>query len=184
MQTTPESPRLRRWTVVASLTSCVGTSLSIVFIIGILLPEISEELDLSPLENAVAQLQEALELYDSDIVRQYPETRNHFRAAAIQAFEFTYELGIAIIKRYLKEVSANPSQVDQLSFRNLMRRAAQHDLLLAEPNHWEDYRAARGSTSHAYNEALAAWVFQGIPEFLDEARYLLKQLQERNDLLD
>ena len=49
MQTTPESPRLRRWTVVASLTSCVGTSLSIVFIIGILLPEISEELDLSPL---------------------------------------------------------------------------------------------------------------------------------------
>ncbi len=49
MQTTPESPQLRRWTVVASLTSCVGTSLSIVFIIGILLPEISEELDLSPL---------------------------------------------------------------------------------------------------------------------------------------
>ncbi len=49
MQTTSESPRLRRWIVVGSLTSCVGTSLSIVFIIGILLPEISEELNLSPL---------------------------------------------------------------------------------------------------------------------------------------
>ena len=49
MQTTSESPRLRRWVVVSSLTSCVGTSLSIVFIIGILLPEISEELNLSPL---------------------------------------------------------------------------------------------------------------------------------------
>ena len=49
MQITPESPRLRRWIIVGSLTSCVGTSLSVIFIIGILLPEISEELDLSPL---------------------------------------------------------------------------------------------------------------------------------------
>lgn len=49
MQNTFESPRLRRWVIVGSLTSCVGTSLSIVFIIGILLPEISKELDLSPL---------------------------------------------------------------------------------------------------------------------------------------
>ena len=141
-------------------------------------------LELSPLDNAVAQLREALALYDSDIVRQYPQTRNHFRAAAIQAFEFTYELSIAMIKRYLKEVSANPSQIDQLSFRNLMRRAWQYDLLLSEPANWENYRTARGSTSHAYNEELAARVFQGIPEFMDEARYLLKQLQEKNELLD
>lgn len=49
MQNTLESPRLRRWIIVASLTSCVGTSLSVIFIIGILLPEISEELGLSPL---------------------------------------------------------------------------------------------------------------------------------------
>lgn len=49
MQTTSESPRLQRWTIVTSLTSCVGTSLSVIFIIGILLPEISEEMDLSPL---------------------------------------------------------------------------------------------------------------------------------------
>lgn len=49
MQTISESPRLRRWTIVASLTSCVGTSLSVIFIIGILLPEITEEMGLSPL---------------------------------------------------------------------------------------------------------------------------------------
>ena len=142
------------------------------------------KLNLLPLENAVAQLGEALEMYDSDIVRQYPETRNHFRAAAIQAFEFTYELSISLVERYLKEISANSSQVDRMPFRNVMRRAAQHDLLLSEPGHWDGYRTARGSTSHAYNEELAAGVFQGIPEFLDEARYLLRQLQEKNALLD
>ena len=49
MQTISESPRLRRWAIVTSLTSCVGTSLSVIFIIGILLPEIAEEMGLSPL---------------------------------------------------------------------------------------------------------------------------------------
>ena len=49
MQTNIESPRFRRWALVASVTSCVGTSLSVIFIIGILLPDITKEMDLSPL---------------------------------------------------------------------------------------------------------------------------------------
>ena len=77
------------------------------------------KLDLSPLENAVAQLGASLVLYDSDIVRQFPIIRNQMRAGAIQAFEFTYELSIRMIKRYLEQVSANPSEVDLLDFRNL-----------------------------------------------------------------
>ena len=94
------------------------------------------KLDLSPLESALGQLAEGLALYDSDIVRQYPVTRNHFRASAIQSFEFTHELSISMIKRYLKEVSANPSQVDRMPYLNLMRMAAQHGLLLSEPAVW------------------------------------------------
>ena len=35
------------------------------------------------------------------------------RASAIQAFEFTYELSVRMIKRYLEQVSANPAEVDQ-----------------------------------------------------------------------
>ena len=142
------------------------------------------KIELSPLENAVAQLGEAVELYGSDIVRQNPIIRNHIRAGAIQAFEFTYELSVSMITRYLKEVSANPYLVDQLSFRDLMRRAGEHGLLLSELEDWMRYRTARGSTSHAYNEAMAERVFQGVPNFLDEARHLLKELQEKNETLD
>ena len=142
------------------------------------------KIELSPLENAVAQLGEAVELYGSDIVRQNPIIRNHIRAGAIQAFEFTYELSVSMITRYLKEVSANPYQVDQLSFRDLMRRAGEHGLLFSELEEWTRYRAARSSTSHAYNEAMAERVFQGVPNFLDEARHLLKELQEKNETLD
>ena len=142
------------------------------------------KLDLSPLDHAVAQLGEALELYHSDIVRQYPVIRNQMRAGAIQAFEFTYELSVRMIKRYLEQVSANPAEVDLLDFRNLVRLAGHQGLLSSELDAWMRYRASRGTTSHAYNEESAESVFQGIPEFLQEARYLLRQLKEKNELLD
>ena len=142
------------------------------------------KLDLSPFENAVGQLDEALALYGSDIVRQYPVIRNHMRAGAIQAFEFTYELSVRMISRYLEQASANPAEVDQLDFRSLIRNAAHQGLLRSELDAWMRYRANRGTTSHTYNEERAQTVFAGIPEFLEEARHLLKQLQEKNDLLD
>ena len=57
-------------------------------------------------------------------------------------------------------------------------------MLHSELDAWMGYRANRGTTSHAYNEERAERVFQGIPEFLAEARHLLKELQKKNELLD
>ena len=137
-------------------------------------------LDLTPLENAVAQLEDGLVQYDSHIVREFPQIRNQMRAGAIQAFEFTYELSVGMIKRYLEQVSANPAEIEELSFRNLIRRARQQGLLRFELDAWLQYRTNRGTTSHTYNNERAERVFQGIPEFLEEARHLLKELQARN----
>ena len=127
---------------------------------------------------------EALELYDSEIVRHHPALRNQMRSDAIQAFEFTYELSVRMIKRYLEQVSANPAEVDLLDFRNLVRMAGHQGLLSSDIESWMQYRANRGTNSHTYNEQSAERVFQGIPEFLEEARYLSRQLQEKNELLD
>jgi hypothetical protein len=44
---------------------------------------------------------------------------------------------------------------------------------------WKEYRTARGTTSHTYNEEKAQEVLAVIPQFLTEARYLLRQLQQR-----
>ena len=136
-------------------------------------------LDLSPLENAVAQLEDGLVQYDSEIVHEFPQIRNQMRAGAIQAFEFTYELSFGMIKRYLEQMSANPAEIDDLSFRDLIRRAWRQGLLRSELDSWLRYRANRGTTSHTYNDERAERVFQGIPEFLEEARYLLKELQSK-----
>ena len=142
------------------------------------------KLGLTPLEDAVAQLEDGLVQYDSDIVREFPQIRNQMRAGAIQAFEFTYELSVGMIRRYLEQVSANPAEVDELSFQDLIRRAGQQGLVRSELDAWMRYRSNRGTTSHTYNEERAERVFQGTPEFLEEVRHLLKKLQEKNVLLD
>ena len=141
-------------------------------------------LHLSPLENAVAQLEEGLILYDSDIVRQHPEIRNQMRAGAIQAFEFTYELSVKMIQRYLEQVSANPAEVDRVEFRSLIRRASEQGLLQSDLDAWMEHRRNRGLTSHVYNEAMAERVFQAAQDFLGEVRHLLRELQDRNEVLD
>ena len=48
MQRPEDRPSPYRWVIIFSLTSSVGTSLAVLFIIGLLLPEISDDLDLSP----------------------------------------------------------------------------------------------------------------------------------------
>ena len=142
------------------------------------------KMDLTPLENSVAQLEDGLVQYDSHVVREFPQIRNQMRAGAIQAFEFTYELSVGMIKRHLEQVSANPSEIEELFFRDLIRRAWQQGLLRSELDSWLRYRTNRGTTSHTYNDERAERVFQGIPEFLEEARHLLKELHARNERLE
>ena len=141
------------------------------------------KLDLTPLEDAVAQLEDGLDIYNSDLALDHPRLKRHLRAAVIQAFEFTYELSVRMIKRYLEQVSANPAEIDALSFQDLIRRAGQQGLVRSELDAWMRHRANRGTTCHTYNEERAERVFRNIPEFLGEARYLLKELQEKNELL-
>ena len=84
-------------------------------------------LDLTPLDDAIAQLEEALEFHGSDLASRDPALKLHLRAAAIQAFEFTYELSFKMLKRHLEQASENPDRFDQASFSEIMREASGAD---------------------------------------------------------
>lgn len=141
-------------------------------------------LDLTPLDDAIAQLEEALEFHGSDLASRNPALKLHLRASAIQAFEFTYELSFKMLKRHLEQVSENPARFDQESFSGIMREAFRRKLVQAELADWKAYRKQRGTTSHTYDGAKARAVFESIPDFLREARYLRDQLHQRNETLD
>lgn len=130
-------------------------------------------LDLSPLVKAVQRLDEGLARYQSDI------SDTQIRDGLIQRFEFTYELSHKMLRRYLEAAAANPSEFDAADFHYLIRSGNEQGLLLGAWPDWRKYRDMRSKTSHTYDENVALKVVQGIPGFLEEARYLLAQLESR-----
>jgi nucleotidyltransferase substrate binding protein (TIGR01987 family) len=136
-------------------------------------------LDLTSLRSAIAQCHEALFYCRSDLAKQDAKLAQHLRAGAIQAFEFTYELSVKMLKRYLEATEATP--IDEMSFNELVRRGYETGLLNAEIEQWKAFRKNRGSTSHAYDMAKAMAVFQSIPEFLTEAEFLLAEIEKRQE---
>jgi nucleotidyltransferase substrate binding protein (TIGR01987 family) len=131
------------------------------------------KLDLSSLKKAINALNRALNEYEKN-------PSEFVKDSCIQRFEFTYELSHKFIKRYLEITEANPDEIEEMSFQQLIRRATEKGLLLSDWESWKDYRKSRGKTSHTYDEDTATEVFEAIPDFLKEAEYLYKCLEERD----
>ena len=131
------------------------------------------EVDLGPFASALKQLQVAVDARAS-------EPENPFiRDAVIQRFEFTYELSVKTVRRYLRSIAPSNDEVDELSFRELLRRAGDFKLIHGDVLRWLDYRQARTDTVHTYNEIRAVEVAATAENFAVEALALLTALQER-----
>jgi nucleotidyltransferase substrate binding protein (TIGR01987 family) len=135
-------------------------------------------LDLSSLRDALAALDVSLGYLDSDAAAD-PGLRDQFRAAAIQAFEFTYEPAFKFMKRQLARSVPVPSAVDELGFMQVVRAAAEAGLV-ADVSRFHEYREARNITSHSYDRQKAQRIVAGLPRFADDVRYLLSRLEARN----
>lgn len=133
----------------------------------------SIQLNVEPLLKAVQRLEEGINRYQKDV------SDIQIRDGLVQRFEFTYELSYKMLKRYLEMNSPNPTAFDQMVFADMIRSGNEQGLLSCDWGVWRNFREMRGSTSHAYDEAVAMKVVAGIPEFLQEAKFLLSQLQAR-----
>lgn len=128
---------------------------------------------LTPLKNAIDRLKEGIAAQASDPLNAL------MRDGLIQRFEFTYEISHKLLRRYLESVAADPDEVRVLTFEGLIRLGDEQKLVMSEVAQWKRYRKARTDTSHTYNEQAALGILPIIPEFVREAEYLLKQLEER-----
>jgi nucleotidyltransferase substrate binding protein (TIGR01987 family) len=137
------------------------------------------KLDLTVLEKALKQLEQSLSYLRSDLAARDAGLRAQFRAAAIQAFEFTYELSIKMIRRQLAQISAVPSELAEMAYRDLIREAAAAGLVV-DPESFFLYRDIRNITAHTYDEAKAERVLSVLEEFRKDVVVLLKELRRRN----
>ncbi len=128
---------------------------------------------LDSLERAIDQLERAITRAEKD------KKDEEIRDAVIQRFEYTYELAWKMLKRQLEMDSPNPSTIDSLSFKELIREGAERSLIKkVEP--WFNYREARNITSHTYEEKNATRVYLVALIFLPDAQELLLELKKRN----
>ena len=138
-------------------------------------------LDFSALKNAIHSLQEGIAVVnDSHWFDAQPEAvRNTLIAGVIQNFEFVYELSIKMLKRQLEAEAASLTEIDESSFRDVLRLAAEKGLIV-DVQRWFDYRTMRNATAHTYDHEKAAQVYRDTASFIEDAIILLKQLEKRN----
>ena len=132
------------------------------------------KLDLTPLEKALKTLKEALVVYDRD------PNNDIVRDSCIQRFEYSYGLSTKMLRRYLEITSDEKEVIDTVSFPDVIRMAAEKGLLRNSWDVWEKFRKARNQTSHTYDAKIAAEVMAVLPNFYEEASYLLQSLQKGN----
>ncbi|MDK4535477.1 HI0074 family nucleotidyltransferase substrate-binding subunit [Kingella kingae] len=132
------------------------------------------ELSIQLFSDIVTRLQEGWQRYLQDT------SDTQIRDGFIQRFEFTYEISHKILKRYLENTSADPTQFDLMSFQDIIRTANEQNLLLGNWADWKQYRDMRARTSHTYDEETAIAVVQGIEKFLMEAQFLQQTLQKKS----
>jgi len=137
-------------------------------------------IDYSALENAIGQLEKSLVYADSQMAKDDPGLFEQLRNSVIQCFEFTYELSHKMLKRYLEDIAASPDEFDLSVFQNLIRTGNEKGLLRSNWLRWKQYRQARTDSSHTYDLSRAETVYQIAPDFLQEAKYLFKQLTGRS----
>ena len=129
-----------------------------------------EKLDITSFENALKSLIDILVMYDKnpdDIV---------VRDATIQRFEYTYSLALKMLSRFISKESKEITHT--MTFNETIRKANRLGLLLSNLENWTDYRQKRNSTSHTYDETIALEVMSIVPNFKDDAEFLLSKLKE------
>jgi len=136
--------------------------------------------DFTPLGNAINQLEKSFKYATSEAAKADPGLFEQLRNSVIQCFEFTYELSHKMLKRYLEVTTANPEEFDLSTFQNLIRTGNEKNLLRSNWLRWKDYRQARTSSSHTYDQEKAELVYAIAPDFLEEAHHLYKQLVDRS----
>ena len=125
------------------------------------------------LESAVEQLQQ----------REPGDTLfDTLREASVKEFETVLEQSGNLLKNRLRPYFASNRQADRLTFKNIFRHAARHDLISLEAcERWFAYRDNRNDTAHNYGEDFAETTLRLLPDFIEDARELARVIAEAGD---
>ncbi|BAP56332.1 nucleotidyltransferase substrate binding protein [Thioploca ingrica] len=130
-------------------------------------------LDLTNLEKALRQFKKTLLFCEAE---PDGDKQVMLQTAAIQCFEYTYELAIKMLRRSLEERLPSHDALSSISFNDLIRLGAEQGLI-DNPSAWFGFRHKRNITAHTYDESKAEEIYAILPEVVNKTDYLLQQLK-------
>jgi len=136
-------------------------------------------IDTTPLEKALAELELNLRQIDSKVWGDDADLKRTVERGAVQAFEFTHEVALNLLRRQMNEISGGSTKIKRLEFMDFLRAAADHDFI-PDAERFFDYREKRNLTSHNYDEEMMRQLLAVLGPFVQDARFLLGQLQLYN----
>ena len=104
-----------------------------------------------------------------------------FRNAVIKGYELSLETAGKLLRRAIKEYTGAPRDVDDLPYKELIRRGLKYGLIAdsAAVERWFDYRDNRNNTAHDYGVGFAQATLKLLPLFLTDVRALEKTISEK-----
>ncbi|MCY4643558.1 MAG: nucleotidyltransferase substrate binding protein [Bacteriovoracales bacterium] len=127
------------------------------------------EMDISSLEKATKSLEERLRILDES-------NDSMMRDACIYSFKRTYEIGLKMINRCLKEISANPDEIEKYTFYQMIRKAHEESLIAQGVQKWKGFRECRIKVSESFDEKITDEIVASFPEFLGEINHFISKL--------
>ncbi len=137
-------------------------------------------LELDSLTKAVDALKRSVKIADQIMAASSPDLRDTVRAGVIQNFEVAYEQSWKFIQRWIRE-NRTPEDADHPRTRKELFRIAARSGLISDPLPWFEFGDARNLTSHTYDAAQAAAVYEAARRFLPFAEELSARLKAQND---
>ena len=104
-----------------------------------------------------------------------------YRSACVKEFEIILEMSGKLLRKALKPYFHSSAAVDNLFFKDVFRYAVKHGLLPSEAcERWLTYRDSRNTTAHDYGEDYANETIALIPDFIADAKELMKNMNAEN----
>ena len=135
------------------------------------------KIDYAAFEKAIQQLEKSRAFLHSEMAQKSKDLYEQFRAAAIQAFENTYELALKMTRRQLEQIVANPSELREMAFMDFIRTAYEAGLV-REVAAFRIYREKRNITAHTYDANKAEEILEVLDSFLEDVRFIGDELKK------
>jgi nucleotidyltransferase substrate binding protein (TIGR01987 family) len=104
-----------------------------------------------------------------------------YRSAIVKEFELLLEQSGKLLRKRLRPFVANTALVESLSFKDVFRKAGQHQLLSLDAiERWFSYRDSRNDTAHDYGETLALKTIEVLPAFIEDVKALILILKSED----